>query len=132
MRFASLIIGAIALIAGCTDDTPPHAGARNESASARTQVTQAPAPSDPGRRLYDHHCAGCHDAGPGHPGTMRLTVRVGDLPAALLARNDLAPAAVEEIVRSGTQMMPPFRPTEIVDEELAALAAYVAQNYAGM
>ena len=62
---------------------------------------------------------------------MRLALRLGDLKAALLARGDLAPAAVEEIVRSGMQMMPPFRPSEIEDEELAALAAYVAKNYSG-
>ncbi len=131
MRFSLLIISVVTVIAGCADDTATDAGTDNESGSVRAQVTQAPTPSASGQRLYDHHCAGCHDAGPGHPGTMRLALRLGDGQAALLARNDLAPAAVEEIVRSGTQMMPPFRPTEIVDEELAALAAYVAQNYDG-
>ena len=131
MRCPLVIIGIATLVAGCTDDTATHAGARNESAGAITQVNQAPASNDSGRRLYDHHCAGCHDAGPGHPGTMRLALRLGDIQAALLARGDLAPAAVEEIVRSGTQMMPSFRPTEIEDEELATLAAYVAKNYSG-
>ena len=131
MRLPLVVIGVVTLIAGCSDDTATPATARNESAGAPTQVTQAPMPSEPGQRLYDHHCAGCHDAGPGHPGTMRLALRLGDLKAALLARGDLAPAAVEEIVRSGTQMMPSFRPTEIEDEELATLAAYVAKNYSG-
>ena len=131
MRLLLVVIGLVTMIAGCSDDPATHASARSESAGAPTQITRGATPSEPGRRLYDHHCAGCHDAGPGHPGTMRFALRLGDLPAALLARKDLAPAAVEDIVRSGMQMMPPFRPTEIVDEELAALAAYVAQNYDG-
>jgi mono/diheme cytochrome c family protein len=128
MRVAFLFV---ALIAGCSDGTVPSDATRDKPASAAPQVAQASAPYDRGRRLFDDHCAACHDAGPGHPGTIRLALRLGDAQAPLLARSDLARAVVEQIVRSGSQMMPPFRPTELADEELDAIAGYVAQHYAG-
>lgn len=89
-----------------------------------------PMPAVDGRQLYDHHCAHCHDSGEGHPGTMRLAVRSGPEYAVLLSRTDLAPEYVRQIVRRGLGMMPPFRPTEINDHDLAGLAAYVGQNFA--
>jgi mono/diheme cytochrome c family protein len=47
----------------------------------------------------------------------------------LLERTDLAPEVVARFVRTGVLSMPPFRKTEVTDAELAAVAAYVAQNY---
>lgn len=79
-----------------------------------------------GEILYVRHCAHCHDAGEGHPGTMRLAKRLGAARAVLLERDDLPAAYVTQVVRHGLQMMPPFRISEIDDAELAALAAFLA------
>ena len=81
-----------------------------------------------GRALYEHFCSACHDPGPGHPGTMRLGLRSDPAHAVLIERTDLPAVYVIQIVRSGLQMMPPFRPTEIGDRELVALAAFVTQH----
>jgi len=82
-----------------------------------------------GQALYQHYCADCHAAGEGHPGTMRLAVRTDAAHAVLSERRDLPPAYIATIARKGLQMMPPFRPTELSDEELSHLAAFVAQHY---
>ena len=45
-----------------------------------------------GQVVYEHWCAPCHAAGPGHPGTQSLQLKYGGkLPAVLLERTDLAP-----------------------------------------
>lgn len=81
-----------------------------------------------GAALYARHCALCHDAGDGHPGTMRLHARAGPGLAVLLERRDLAADYVAQIVRTGLQMMPPFRPTEISDTDVATLADWLASG----
>lgn len=94
-------------------------------------TTQAAAPGERaiGEAVYTHWCAPCHAPGPGHPGTQSLQLKYGDkLPAVLLERSDLTPAAVSTFVRQGVLLMAPFRKTEISDAELAALARYVAAN----
>jgi (+)-pinoresinol hydroxylase len=81
-----------------------------------------------GQAVYDYWCAPCHAPGPGHPGTQSLQVKYGDsLPAVLEDREDLTPEVVKVFVRQGVLSMPPFRKTEITDDELEALAAYLAQ-----
>jgi mono/diheme cytochrome c family protein len=88
----------------------------------------AAAPS--GEAVFQHWCAPCHAAGPGHPGTESLQRKYeGKLPATLLDRSDLAPETVASFVRQGVLMMAPFRKTEITDAELAALSAFVAKHY---
>ena len=58
-------------------------------------------------------------------------MKYGDaVPAVILERDDLTPAAVALIVRTGVLSMPPFRKTEIGDADLDAVAAYVTQNLA--
>ncbi len=90
----------------------------------------AQAPGASGKAVYEHWCAPCHAAGPGHPGTQSLQMKYGGkLPAVLLERTDLAPQAVAVFVRQGVLLMAPFRKTEITDAELAALTAYVAGNF---
>lgn len=80
-----------------------------------------------GQAVYDHWCAPCHAAGPGHPGTQALEVLYsGEKPAALTEREDLTPDVTTYFVRNGVSIMPFFRKTEISDAELAALAAYLA------
>ena len=88
----------------------------------------AVAPS--GQAVYEHWCAPCHAPGPGHPGTQSLQLKYsGKVPPVLLDRSDLSPQAVAQFVRQGILLMAPFRKTEITDQELAALTAYVAKNY---
>ena len=82
-----------------------------------------------GRQAYLQYCGHCHDAGEGHPGTMRLAVRIDADHAVLLGRSDLAPEYVQYVVRNGLGMMPPFRPTEISDAALHHLAGFVGQNF---
>ena len=92
-----------------------------------------PPPSDnasKGQAVYEHWCAPCHAAGPGHPGTQSLELKYhGKVPAVLLERTDLPPQTVAQFVRQGILLMAPFRKTEITDAELAALSAYVAHNF---
>ena len=52
----------------------------------------------------------------------------GAVPAALSERTDMAPAFIEVMVRQGISMMPFFRPTEISDADLDALAAYLTRD----
>lgn len=79
-----------------------------------------------GKRAFDKHCAECHAAGHGHPGTQRLGWNKGEAAALLEKRTDLSADYIQAIVRRGLFEMPPFRPTELPDAELAALAQYLA------
>jgi (+)-pinoresinol hydroxylase len=82
-----------------------------------------------GKAVFDHWCAPCHAPGPGHPGTQSLQIKYrGEIPAELEAREDLTPALVSTFVRQGILSMAPFRKTEITDEELAALGAYLSES----
>ncbi|HWJ69598.1 MAG TPA: cytochrome c [Sphingobium sp.] len=80
-----------------------------------------------GKQLYDHWCADCHNPGPGHPGTLRLAGDMGEENSVLLQKQ-MDPEVVKYAVRNGFQMMPPFRPTEITDEELARLTDYLVKK----
>lgn len=77
-----------------------------------------------GKLLYERYCAGCHDAGPGHPGTMLLE-QLGRPHPPLIGRSDLEPDFVRAVVRNGLVEMPPFRPTELTDGELDQVIAHI-------
>lgn len=77
-----------------------------------------------GEALYVQHCGFCHDRGPEHPGTVRLADRYPK-EASLLDRDQLPAAFVKVIVRTGLNLMPAFRPGELSDAELDALAQYL-------
>lgn len=81
-----------------------------------------------GEAVYNHWCAPCHAAGPGHPGTQGLQIkyRDTDINPVLVDRTDLAPEVVKTFVRQGILSMAPFRKTEITDAELDALAAFLS------
>lgn len=91
-----------------------------------------------GRAVYDYWCEPCHGAGLGLPGfgalpgtqQLALKYRNTDIPPVLDERTDLVPEFVKVIVRQGVSFMPQFRKTEISDEELDALAAYLVRNNA--
>jgi mono/diheme cytochrome c family protein len=81
-----------------------------------------------GQEVFAARCEACHAAGREHPGTLRLELSRGKERSVLLARRDLNAEYIKVIVRNGLLMMPPFRPTEIPDEELDSLATYVANE----
>jgi mono/diheme cytochrome c family protein len=84
-----------------------------------------------GEQVFAEWCAPCHADGPGMPGTQALQVKYdGALPAALLERSDLTPELISFYVRNGISVMPHFRKTEIGDDDLTALAAYIADEAA--
>ena len=81
-----------------------------------------------GKAVYDLWCAPCHAPGPKHPGTQALEILYkGEKPASLEQRLDLTPELVATFVRTGVSIMPFFRKTEISDQDLADLGAWLAQ-----
>lgn len=92
-----------------------------------------------GWEVFQERCAACHGPipkdtiGPPYlplmPGTQALQARYkGAVPAELEQRTDLKPEFVDTIVRGGLNSMPFFRPTELSDEDLAALDAYLTRK----
>jgi len=94
-----------------------------------------------GKQVFDARCQICHGAYakpqgvsvftmPQMPGTYALELRYkGQKPALLEERTDLTPEAVAVFVRhGGGGFMPAFRPTEVSDEDLKALGAYLARK----
>jgi mono/diheme cytochrome c family protein len=83
-----------------------------------------------GEAVYDLWCAPCHAAGPRkHPGTAALEVLYkGEKPAVLIERTDLTPELVTFYVRNGVSIMPFFRKTEISDQDLADLSAFLVKE----
>jgi len=92
-----------------------------------------------GREVFQQRCAACHAAIPkdgiGPPylpamaGTQALQARYkGAKPAELEQRTDLTADFVKAIVRGGLNSMPFFRPTELSDDDLSALGAYLTRK----
>ncbi len=93
---------------------------------------QAPDAIAGGQATFEYMCAPCHGRGSGDdgramlPGTDALRIKYrGEVPALLEERRDLTPELIRTFVRIGSWSMPPFRPTEITDAEIADLAAYL-------
>lgn len=95
--------------------------------------------ADPGEAVYIQWCLGCHGPlpppGPPGPGgfppagTAELERKYrGQLPAVLTERTDLTADAIRTFVRSGVGIMPPTRKSEITDEELDQLAAWLTRD----
>lgn len=107
-----------------TTRAPADTAAANGTAVATTPV---PEHLREGQQLYQYWCSACHARGPGHPGTQALEARyAGAMPGTLEDRTNLTPEFVAVFVRNGISIMPFFRKTEINDEELAAIGAYLA------
>lgn len=89
-----------------------------------------------GAEVYQLWCAHCHDAVPQNtaledrPGVAQLELKYGGaLSPYITERPDLAHFEVLEVfLRNGAGSMPPFRKTEITDEDIAALAAYLERT----
>ena len=85
-----------------------------------------------GRQKYEYMCVPCHGDGIGDdgremlPGTDALRIKYrGALPALLTERADLTYESIRLFVRQGVFSMPPFRPTELTDDEIRDIAAYI-------
>lgn len=82
-----------------------------------------------GEAVYEYWCNACHGPEMLKPGTAALAIKYqGALPAALTERTDMVPEFVEQMVRQGISMMPFFRPTEVSNADLDALAAFLTDN----
>lgn len=83
----------------------------------------------PGKVVYTHWCAACHDPGVQHPGTNALTAKYkGVKSGVLLEWTDLPEDYVKAVARTGISVMPQFRKTEISDQELDALARWMSSR----
>lgn len=113
--------------------------------TAWTLLANPPAASlsDPlvrrGQAVFRERCIACHGPIPEDtfgppflppmPGTQALATRYnGALPAELEQRTDLTPVFVRAIVRNGLPAMPFFRPTELSDDDIDALGAYLSRE----
>jgi len=94
-----------------------------------------------GKAVFQARCQACHGNYPKDratvgllnlppmPGTRALEAKYqGNKPALLEERTDLTPDVVSVFVRQGTGSMPFFRPTEVSNEELKALGAYLSRK----
>lgn len=95
-----------------------------------------------GKMVFDARCRACHGAYEKKPsqstsiyalppmsGTVALEIKYkGEKPALLEERTDLTPDVVAFFVRNGSGVMPPFRPTEVSDDDLEALGAYLSRQ----
>lgn len=129
-----LLLTATVLVAA---DTVPA-----QSAWSRTALQADPGLGDPlqqrGQEVFRARCQICHgeiskEVVPGGlppmPGTQALLARYkGEKPAMLELRKDLTPEFITAIVRNGINSMPFFRPTEVTNADLAALAAYLSRK----
>ncbi|WAT17610.1 cytochrome c [Aurantiacibacter sp. MUD11] len=115
MRFVLASAATLALCVGAA------------TAQQATRTGPAAPELEQGKAVYAHWCAPCHADHPGLAGTASLAIKYADsdIPAALEDRTDLSAPLVAYFVRNGVAWMPPFRPTEISDAELAALSAYL-------
>lgn len=78
-----------------------------------------------GEQIFNTRCVFCHGVGLGHPAWQMLALKKGKDKAEILGRSDLTPVYIKHVVRDGFIEMPPFRPSEISDPDLDALADYV-------
>ncbi len=86
-----------------------------------------PALSD-GKKLFDRWCGDCHAPGHGSTGTQQLQRTRGESLAVLEERRDLTAEWIRHVVRNGLNAMPQYRPSEISDAELQAIAKYLTQR----
>lgn len=127
-RIFSIAFAAVILMA-CSEDKADSQAKQKNATLGLTAATEpvADIPQPKAEDIFNINCLACHAAGPGHPGTMRLAIRLGADKSVLTERNDLHPEYIKTIVRQGILLMPPFRSSEITDSELDALAAYLAR-----
>ena len=110
-----IVIAALLLAGGAAIAQGPPPAPRPTTLASRPGVTG-------GEALYVEHCASCH--APNGMGTGLLARRVQ--PALLEARDNLPAAYVVVAVRQGIGNMPVIPRGEVSDDELKAIADYLA------
>lgn len=99
------------------------------STTAATTADETGDHSNRGQMLFErHYCEECHGDSTTAPGTMALKIRYGPKNAALLQRNFLPVEYIKFVVRNGFGMMPPFRVTELSEEDLDILANFIISS----
>jgi mono/diheme cytochrome c family protein len=141
LAVALMLVGSLAVMRCALADP----ASSPQSAWRKSTLKADPGLKDPlvrrGKEVFDARCQACHGAYskpqgvsvftmPQMPGTYTLELKYkGQKPALLEERTDLTPEAVAVFVRhGGGGFMPAFRPTEVSDEDLKALGAYLARK----
>jgi|GEM_PF-484294 len=92
---------------------------------------EAASNAERGQQVYVQWCVICHGTGPGMAGTESLMRKYkGEIPPLLTDRDDLDADTLTHFVRYGVASMPHFRKTEISDEDLNALIAFLSKEEA--
>ena len=124
---AGLALAGCVGVAAAQDETDPQvpvAAAPPARAPAPPTLTLVQRPNATGgEALYIVNCAMCH--GPDGMGT-GLLQRAGRDPAQLELRGDLAAPFVVVAARNGIGNMPPVPRGEVSDEDMQAIADYLA------
>lgn len=126
-RLASISIACSVAFSAAAQDAPyPVAAWSRTTASDETRGTL----EERGAAVFNNWCGACHSRGPMNaPGTTSLEFKYrSELPPALEDRTDLTAEQVEFYVRNGVATMPFFRKTELSDEDVRALAAYLVKD----
>jgi (+)-pinoresinol hydroxylase len=147
VAIGGLLLAASALAVAADENTGsrPTEAVYESSIGGVIRASNLPGLLGRGFLVYNKWCTGCH-AGDFHPSSgqtdsekLSLVSRValgtyilqqryqGAVPAELEKRTDLTPTVVETFVRQGINAMPAFRKTEISDDELKALSAYLTR-----
>lgn len=129
MKAAYIALGALALAGayalqaqtGSTPAKTPGMMTQGDPTLGKTSPQLAE-----GRAVYEHWCAPCHAPDPKLAGTAALRVKYeGELPAALVHREDMDKDTIAYFVRNGVAWMAPFRKTEITDAQLDQLTDFL-------
>ena len=125
LRLVAVLVPALLLAAGTA----------SAAASAAPWTRFPLPPSNPktaverGLVVFESRCQICHGDENDSAGTISLGFKYnGTKPALLQERRDLTPALVKFYVRHGTGMMPFFRKTELSDQEMDDVAAYLSRK----
>ena len=127
MRYSTLLCAVMLAAIVSAQESPPPVAAWSRTSALEESSGSLTAR---GRAVFNNWCDACHrDAEQNAPGTRSLEFKYrGELPAALEDRTDLTPELVEFYVRNGVATMPFYRKTEISDDDVAALSAYLAPD----
>lgn len=94
-----------------------------------TLAAQTAETVDTGRRIYANWCVHCHREGGSATRVLEQRYQ-GKVPAVVEERTDLAAARIVRLLRTQTPGMTAFRPTDLTDSDLEAVAAYLTRNNA--